>query len=187
VPYTSSKNIELLLLKELIGTWTSTDGVGPNGWTKMAQVMGENNYTNYFSAFNLSFKDTGFVGVQNTATDNNLEQSMWWTMDSLVSLCHKLEDEDVEVAKANVKAAYLKARSSTADSADSLANDMLMLGKTVSTAEFFTRVDAVSAADCMAVAQEVIRDQDHALAAVGPLTELPDYTWIRRRSYWLRY
>jgi hypothetical protein len=29
--------------------------------------------------------------------------------------------------------------------------------------------------------------QDHALAAVGPIYELPDYNWIRRRSYWLRY
>ncbi|CAM9869143.1 unnamed protein product, partial [Choristocarpus tenellus] len=34
---------------------------------------------------------------------------------------------------------------------------------------------------------EFINDQDHALAAVGPIHELPDYNWIRRRSYWLRY
>ncbi|CAM9560517.1 unnamed protein product, partial [Ectocarpus sp. 8 AP-2014] len=35
-------------------------------------------------------------------------------------------------------------------------------------------------------ADEIINDQDHALAAVGPIHELPDYNWIRRRSFWLR-
>ena len=33
----------------------------------------------------------------------------------------------------------------------------------------------------------VINDEDHALAAIGPIYELPDYNWIRRRSYWHRY
>jgi processing peptidase subunit beta len=34
---------------------------------------------------------------------------------------------------------------------------------------------------------QVINDEDHALAAIGPIFELPDYNWIRRRSYWHRY
>lgn len=36
------------------------------------------------------------------------------------------------------------------------------------------------------MAYQFINDQDHALAAVGPIHELPDYNWIRRRSFWLR-
>jgi processing peptidase subunit beta len=38
-----------------------------------------------------------------------------------------------------------------------------------------------------ATANKFINDEDHALAAIGCIYELPDYNWIRRRSYWHRY
>ena len=47
--------------------------------------------------------------------------------------------------------------------------------------------DAVDAATVRATADAVINDQDHALAALGPIAELPDYNYVRRRSYWLRH
>ena len=57
----------------------------------------------------------------------------------------------------------------------------------MSNAELFARIDALSTADVKATANKFINDEDHALAAIGPIFELPDYNWIRRRSYWLRY
>lgn len=61
------------------------------------------------------------------------------------------------------------------------------VGRAVSLKEMFARIDAVDAAAVKAVAKKVVNDNDHALAAAGPIYELPDYNWIRRRSYWLRY
>lgn len=52
-----------------------------------------------------------------------------------------------------------------------LGRQMLTYGRVMTPAEFFTRVDAVSVADVKAVADQVINDQDHALAAVG-------YVWV---------
>ena len=54
-------------------------------------------------------------------------------------------------------------------------------------AEIFSRIDAITADDIKATAAKVINDQDHALAAVGGIHVLPDYNWIRRHSYYLRY
>ena len=54
-------------------------------------------------------------------------------------------------------------------------------------AEQFTRIDAIEVSDVRNVADSVINDEDHALAAVGPIFELPDYNFIRRRSYWHRF
>jgi predicted Zn-dependent peptidase len=48
-----------------------------------------------------------------------------------------------------------------------LGRQMLTYGRVMTPAEFFARVDAVSVADVKAVADQVINDQDHALAAVG--------------------
>ena len=49
------------------------------------------------------------------------------------------------------------------------------------------RVDALTMADVKAAANSVIDDQDHALAAIGGIHELPDYNWIRRHSFMLWY
>ena len=48
--------------------------------------------------------------------------------------------------------------------------------------EMMARVDALTMADVKAAANDVINDQDHALAAIGGIHELPDYNWIRRHS-----
>jgi len=64
---------------------------------------------------------------------------------------------------------------------------MLTYGRRLTPSEIFARIDAVDAADIRACAAKFINDQDHALSAIGPIHELPDYNWIRRRSYWLRY
>ena len=57
----------------------------------------------------------------------------------------------------------------------------------MSSAEIFSRIDAVTVSDIRATAAKFINDQDHALAADGGIHELPDYNWVRNHSYWLRY
>ena len=49
-------------------------------------------------------------------------------------------------------------------------------------AEIFARIDAVEVEDVKATAMSHIVDEDHALAAIGPISNLPDYDWIRRHS-----
>ena len=51
----------------------------------------------------------------------------------------------------------------------------------------FARIDAVTPATIKRVAERFIYDQDLAIAAIGDVQNLPDYTWFRRRTYWLRY
>ena len=54
-------------------------------------------------------------------------------------------------------------------------------------AEALARVKTLTMANVKATAGKVINDQNHALAAIGGIHELPDYKWIRRHSYMLRY
>jgi mitochondrial-processing peptidase subunit beta len=49
-------------------------------------------------------------------------------------------------------------------------------------AETFARIDAVEVEDVKATAQRYIIDEEHALAAMGPVDSLPNYDWIRRHS-----
>ena len=76
---------------------------------------------------------------------------------------------------------------SVAGTADDIGRQMLNYGRRMTNAEIFARIDSVTTSELKATASKFINDEDHALAAIGPIFELPDYNWIRRRSYWHRY
>jgi mitochondrial-processing peptidase subunit beta len=71
--------------------------------------------------------------------------------------------------------------------ADNLGRELLTYGRRIPKAEWFARIDAVTPATIKAVADRFIYDQDIAIAALGDTQNLPDYTYFRRRTYWLRY
>ncbi len=60
---------------------------------------------------------------------------------------------------------------------------MLTYGRRMHPVEALARIDAIDAAAVKQVARRYFYDRDHALAAIGPIWELPDYNWIRGRSY----
>ena len=112
---------------------------------------------------------------------------MWYTLHNMVRLAHKTTDGEVEYAKVALKAKLVAELGTNSGVAGDLAGSLSNYGRAVSLAETFARVDAVTAEDIRATASKFINDEDHALAGIGQIFELPDYNWIRRRSYWLRY
>ena len=70
---------------------------------------------------------------------------------------------------------------------EQIAQSIGTVGRVISLNEMMAKVDALTMDDVKAAANDVINDQDHALAAIGGIHELPDYNWIRRHSYMLRY
>lgn len=184
---TSAHYVPLMAARSVLGDWCASSPIGINSSSKLAREFAENGIAKNVTAFNLPYADTGLFGVSFTATDNNLEDCMWYLMDNMVRLCHDVTEEEVNRAKANMVTRLLSMKGSAQGLATFNATQMATTGRVQSTAEFLTRIDAVTAADVKAAANEIINDEDHALAAVGPIFELPDYNWIRRRSYWHRF
>ena len=112
---------------------------------------------------------------------------MYWSLENLMRGCHQISDQEVVRAKVHLKSKFLLMQETHSDTADFIGQQMLAHGRRMSNAEIFARIDGLTTADVKATASKFINDEDHALAAVGPIFELPDYNWIRRRSYWHRY
>lgn len=184
---TSEDAVPLEVMKAVLGDWKATGPIGINSSTKLGREFAEGKFVKSYNAFNFAYADTGLFGVLFHATDNNLEDSMWYLMDNLVRLCHDVTDEEVERAKQIIKTSYLVTKGDGAANAAHNAAQLATSGRVQTTAEVFTRLDALTTSDVKAVANKYINDEDHALAAVGPIFELPDYNWIRRRSYWHRF
>ena len=74
----------------------------------------------------------------------------------------------------------------TAAVCEDIGRQMITYGRRMTPAEVFERIDKVDAALVREVASIYIHDQDLAVASIGPVHELPDYNFMRRRTYRLR-
>lgn len=66
---------------------------------------------------------------------------------------------------------------------EEIGRQILTIGRRMHPSEAIARINAVDRSAVAACARRFFYDKDHALAAVGPIFELQDYQFIRRRSY----
>ncbi|GFH45186.1 hypothetical protein CTEN210_01660 [Chaetoceros tenuissimus] len=185
--WTSEYAFPLMLLQTMLGSYDRASGFGKNVASKMCQEVAEHELAHSISTFNTCYKDTGLFGIYAVAPDNKLDDLMWYVMGNLVRMVHNPSVEEVERAKVNLKATMLMGLDGNSNVAEDIGRQLLTYGRRMTPAEIFSRIDAITVDDIKATAAHVINDKDHALAAVGGIHELPDYNWIRRHSYYLRY
>lgn len=185
--WTSEYAFPLMLLQTMLGSYDRASGFGKNVASKMCQEVAEHELAHSISTFNTCYKDTGLFGIYAVAPDNKLDDLMWYVMGNLVRMVHNPSVDEVERAKVNLKATMLMGLDGNSNVAEDIGRQLLTYGRRMTPAEIFSRIDAITVDDIKATAAHVINDKDHALAAVGGIHELPDYNWIRRHSYYLRY
>ncbi len=109
-------------------------------------------------------------------------------MPNLVCLAHSISDKELARAtKLALKAWICSLYSCDVVLGETMAAQIQTIGRVMPLVEVLARVDALTMADVKATAGEVINDQNHTLAVIGGIHKLPDYNWIRRHSYMLRY
>eukprot|EP00550_Attheya_septentrionalis_P000357 CAMPEP_0198291266 /NCGR_PEP_ID=MMETSP1449-20131203/8851_1 /TAXON_ID=420275 /ORGANISM="Attheya septentrionalis, Strain CCMP2084" /LENGTH=475 /DNA_ID=CAMNT_0043989883 /DNA_START=12 /DNA_END=1439 /DNA_ORIENTATION=+ len=185
--WTSEYAFPLMLLQSMLGSYDRASGLGKNVASRLCSEVASGELAHSISTFNTCYKDTGLFGIYAVAPDNKLDDLMWYTMGNLVRYVHVVSDEELERAKTNLKATMLMGLDGNANVAEDIGRQLLTYGRRMTPAEIFSRIEAVNSDDIKATAGKFINDQEHALAAVGGLHELPDYNWIRRHSYYLRY
>jgi processing peptidase subunit beta len=165
----------LLIMHSILGYFDRTEGLSRNHASKLCQDVFENELAYSVRPILNSYKDTGLFGVYMSGPDVKLDDLVWTVMNNLVRLVHTVSEQEVERAKLSLKAGMLGELDGHAAVADDIGRQLLVYGRRMTPAEIYARIDAVSL------------DKDHACAAVGGIHGMPDYGFIRRHSYWLRY
>ena len=94
---------------------------------------------------------------------------------------------DVVPVRIALKASICSSYDCDIVSGETMAAHIQTIGGVMPLVEALARVDGLTMANVKVTAGKVINDQNHALAAIGGIHELPDYNWIHRHSYMLRY
>ncbi len=176
---TSQHIIPMQVIESLLGSWDRRSHVGCDGASRFSIEIAERGLAHRASAFTTNYKDSGLIGITAICPDNKLDDFMWYSLDNLVRICHTVTDEEVQRSIVALKTAkMLNAASPTAAALD-LAHQHLAHGRCVPAAEMMARIDAVATQNVKDTGMQFIHDHNHALAAVGPIYELPDYNWIR--------
>ncbi|KAI5955818.1 MAS1 [Candida jiufengensis] len=171
----------------IIGSWDRSIGIGSNSPSPLAVTAatgGPNNtpIANSYMAYTTSYADTGLLGVYFTAESNaNLKilidaiQKEWGRLS-----LGNITDDEVERAKAQLKASLLLALDDSTAIAEDIGRQVVNTGYRLSPEDVFARVESITKDDVVNWANYRLKNRPIALAAVGNVKTIPSLSEITK-------
>jgi len=184
--WVDADNIPLMVANTIIGSWDRSHRGGTNLASNLAHYSAEANLCHSFQSFNTCYKDTGLWGIYFVCEPMKCETMLYNIQSEWMRLCTAVTSTEVERAKNLLKTSMLLQLDGTTPVCEDVGRQMLCYGRRIPVHELEARIDAVTPADLREVCNKYIYDQCPAVAAVGPVENLPDYNRIRSSMYWLR-
>jgi len=183
--WSDQDNIPLMVANTLIGSWDRSQGGGANNASLVAQA-GESGLCHSFQSFNTCYKDTGLWGIYYVCEPMDCEVMLFNIQSEWMRLCTMVTDGEVERAKNILKTNMLLQLDGTTPICEDIGRQMLCYNRRIPLHELEQRINSVTAANVKSVCMKYIYDRCPAVASIGPVENLLDYTRIRAGMYWLR-
>jgi len=184
--WTNPDNIPLMVANTLIGNWDRSMGGGANNSSRLAKFCHKEGFAHSFQSFNTCYKDTGLWGIYFVTDYLNQDNMVFNISQEWMRLCNSISDLEVDRAKNLLKTNMLLQLDGTTPTCEDIGRQMLCYGRRIPQNELEARIDAVDAQLVKDTCFKYIYDRCPAIAAVGPIENLPDYNEIRSSLYWLR-
>ncbi|XP_026472396.1 mitochondrial-processing peptidase subunit beta isoform X1 [Ctenocephalides felis] len=184
--WTNQDNIPLMVANTLIGAWDRSQGGGNSNASRLAQASAGGGLCHSFQSFNTCYKDTGLWGIYFVCDPMQCENMLFNIQNEWMRLCTIVTETEVERAKNHLKTNMLLLLDGTTPVCEDIGRQMLCYGRRIPIHELEQRIESVTAQNIRDVATKYIYDRCPAVAAVGPVENLPDYNRIRSSMYWLR-
>uniref|UniRef100_A0A6B2EAM2 Mitochondrial-processing peptidase subunit beta n=1 Tax=Phlebotomus kandelakii TaxID=1109342 RepID=A0A6B2EAM2_9DIPT len=184
--WTDQDNVPLMVANTLIGTWDRSQGGGVNNASNLARASAESGLCHSFQSFNTCYKDTGLWGIYFVCDPMKCEDMLFNVQSEWMRLCTIVTDSEVDRAKNLLKTNMLLQLDGTTPICEDIGRQLLCYNRRIPLHELESRIDSVNAQNVRDVAMKYIYDRCPAVAAVGPVENLPEYNRIRSSMYWLR-
>uniref|UniRef100_A0A4W3IVF0 Mitochondrial-processing peptidase subunit beta n=1 Tax=Callorhinchus milii TaxID=7868 RepID=A0A4W3IVF0_CALMI len=191
VGWSNSDTIPLMVANTLIGNWDRSFGGDGNFFcrnlsSKLAQVTCQGNLCHSFQSFNTCYTDTGLWGLYMVCEPNTIEEMLHFVQREWMRLCTSVTEAEVARARNLLKTNMLLQLDGSTPICEDIGRQMLCYNRRIPLPELDARIDAVDAKTIRDVCTKYLYDKCPAIAAVGPIEQLPDYNRIRSAMYWLR-
>lgn len=131
-------------------------------------------------SFAAPFLDSGFFGVYAGTGPNEAKEIIPVICDQYRETAATLTEEEIERAKAQLKASILMGQESTSNRAETLAQHLLIHGRPVAIEEQVAKIESVDAAQIRAVVDRLLA-QSPTVSAIGPTQQLESFEKIQER------
>lgn len=175
----------LLIMQTILGSWDISLTGGQFSSSRLVSQVASEKLAHSISAFNTQYSDTGLFGVHVVAEDKALDILFSVVPLQITRLAENVTADEVEEAKEHLKMSMLSMLDTTTSVCEDIGRQMLCHGRRMHPLETVARINAVDLGAVKRAAQRFVYDRDFALAACGPVFELPDYPTLRRRTYTL--
>ncbi|MBN3301654.1 TTLL3 monoglycylase, partial [Amia calva] len=179
--------VPLMIARTLIGNYDVTYGGDKNLSSRLSQLAVQHGLCHSFQSFNTCYSDTALFGIHFVTDKHHIEDMLHFAQAQWMMLCTTVTESDVARAKNLLKTSLLAQLDGTTPVCDDIGRQILSYGRHIPLAEWDARIDAVTPKLLRDVCSKYIYDKCPALAAVGPIEQLPDYNRIRSAMYWLRF
>ncbi|XP_015283460.1 PREDICTED: cytochrome b-c1 complex subunit 1, mitochondrial [Gekko japonicus] len=180
-------NIPLLVANSVIGRYDLTFGGGKNQSSRLAAASVEHKLCHNFQTFNTCYSDTGLFGFHFVSDKMNIEDTMHVAQGEWMRMCTSVTESDVKRAKNILRSTFVSLLDGTTPVCETIGSHVLNYGRRISLAEWDARISEVDARTVQEVCSKYLYDKCPAVAAVGPIEQLPDYNRVRSAMYWLRF
>eukprot|EP00658_Telonema_sp_P-2_P008020 TRINITY_DN129_c0_g1_i2.p1 TRINITY_DN129_c0_g1~~TRINITY_DN129_c0_g1_i2.p1 ORF type:complete len:465 (+),score=144.43 TRINITY_DN129_c0_g1_i2:229-1623(+) len=189
-------SVVFMVMQSMLGQWDLNSPSGSTPTASLAKEIVGEDAAKSIMAFNTTYSNTGLFGVYGVSDHTTVENFLYMQMNELVRMCHKLSDWEIDRAKNQLKTTMgMQLGEGTSAICEDIGRQVLTYGRRVPMEEMFARIDAVDADAIKRVAYDHIHDRDLAFVSFGPRDDgkakprrvIPDYNWLRRRTFWLRY
>lgn len=122
-------------------------------------------------SFHWGFDETGLFGIHAATQPDDVEALMDVLMDVLMHAMEDFQEQEVERAKAQLRAGMLMSLESPAARAGQIARQSLVFGRTLDIHEITNKINAVRVEDICRIGKEIVFGSMPTLAAVGAIDE----------------
>ena len=135
-------------------------------------------YTIY--SFLSCYKDCGIFGIYAGTGAEEAHGLLSLVLDEIEKAQDHIIEEELDRARAQIKASILMSLESTSARCEQLARQMIVFGRPISTVEIVQQIDAADHTSVKDVAQQILAGRP-TIAAIGPVDGLCDYDVLSAR------
>eukprot|EP00121_Abeoforma_whisleri_P000027 Awhi_evm1s26 len=182
---TSSSYFPMLIGAEMVGSWNALSSGGKNSTSPLVNILTKEKVAQSYKCFTTTYSDTGLFGAYLVLPRTSADDGLFEVQSEWIRLCVNASDNEINRAKLRLKTRLLKNLDDTADTCDSIGQQVVSTGRRLSPLEISTRLDACSPQQIRDVMTEILYDRCPAVAGYGAIEGLTDYNRIRGSQHWL--